>query len=288
MLRYKLILLTLCLGFSVKVVAQTTQGEQGDTVLDRGFIERVADGTAPDSLAAQRNKELAELAFDRQDYAEALRNYEHVYLTYPTAVVLYNMALCYREMERIDQAILHYERALLLEPTMQQARHNLRLLYATTKDGLSDGRALPFWDNIAYAYDIDTWSVLSLVVFTMMLLGFMLFRLGSKVGYRRLGFYATLLLLFVWVFILAMIAHQYYYRSVAENRAIVTTIRQELKPTPTGQGNSITTLHEGTAVLLQGQALGHWQEVLLGDGRRGWLPQGTFTKVLPEATQLGE
>lgn len=266
-------LLSLCLSFPLK--AQVI-GE-GDSATGE-FIQRIADGSAPDTTAAKRNLKLAELAYNRKDFAEALRQYQYVLITYPTAATYYNLALCYSHTEQVEQAILHYEKALLIEPTMKEARHNLRLLYAQTKDALSDGRALPIVDEICYAIPASSLAYWILALFVLGLVSFLLFRLSPDVRLRRLGFYSALSLGFLWLFALAMLWHQYYYQGIAEQRAIVIT-RQDLKPTPTGQGNTILTLHEGTAVLLEGEALGHWQEVRLGDGRKGWLPLESFARV---------
>lgn len=247
------------------------------------FIARPTDSSAPDKAEAKRHQELARLAFDRQDYAEALRHYQHLFITYPSAQTYYNIAVCHSHMEQYELAILNYERALLLEPSMHEARHNLRLLYAETKDGLSDGRALPWLDDLCYSYSADTLVWVSVGLFACIVALFILFRLGSTLRQRQIAFYAMFPFVLLWFVPLAMLAHQYYYHKQAESRAIMT-MKQELKPSPTGQGNSIITLHEGTAVFLLNKPLGHWQEVSLGDGRRGWLPLETFTRVQPEAT----
>lgn len=247
------------------------------------FVERPLPASSPDVKGAERHKQLAELAFARKDYAEALRHYQHVFLTYPTAAVYYNMALCYANMEKTHEAILYYERALLEEPTMPEARHNLRLAYATTKDALSDGRALRVVDDFCYSFSANTLSWATVVVFALMLMSFLIFRLAPRSIHRRIGFYVFLALSLLWLLLVAMLAHQHYYQAVAHKRAIINTT-QELKPTPTGQGNTIAILHEGTAVILKGNPLGHWQEVSLGDGRTGWLPITTFTTVVPQAT----
>lgn len=248
-----------------------------------GFVTRPLPASSPDPQGAERHKQLAELAFARKDYAEALRHYHHVFLTYPTAAVYYNMALCHSNMGQVHDAILAYERALLEEPTMPEARHNLRLMYATTKDGLSDGRALRSIDDFCYQLPASTLSWIVVGLWLFMLLSFLVFRLGTSIMSRRWGFYAFLLFTAMWLLTLAMLAHQYYYQGIAQRRAIINTT-QELKPTPTGQGNTIAILHEGTAIILKGEALGHWQEVSLGDGRTGWLPITTFTTVVPQKT----
>lgn len=240
-----------------------------------------------DSIAntrsAREHQRLAELAFERKDYAEAVRHYEHVLSAKPNPTAYYNIALCYGKMEKLSESILAYERALLLEPTMREARHNLRIAYATTRDGLSDGRSLAFIDKVCYALSIESFGWIALALFTLMLIGILAFRLGESINTRRIGFYSAIIFALLWLIALAMVAHQYYYHKLGETRAIVQT-KQDLFPTPTG-GNSLITLHEGTAVFVQGEAQGAMQEVSLADGRSGWVAVTSIVRVVPDALQ---
>lgn len=248
-----------------------------------GFVERPEAASTPDATGAKRHQQLATLAYERGDYAEALRHYQHVYITYPNASVLYNMALCYTQMERLHEAILHYEQALLLEPTMTEARHNLRLLYATTKDGLGDGRALVVLDDLCYSWSGRSIAAFTLLFFILAATCALVFRLSNTPMRRRIAFYSMLFMGALWLFTLAMLAHQWYYQQVAERRAIILD-KQELRTAPDPRAESIITLHEGTAVLLEDNNDSAWQEVSLADGRTGWLPKGAYTSVVPEQT----
>lgn len=240
-----------------------------------------------DSIAntrsAQEHQRLAQLAFERKDYAEAVRHYEHVLSAQPNARAYYNIGLCFGKMENISESILAYERALLLEPTMQEARHNLRIAYATTRDGLSDGRSLSVIEKVCYALSIETFSWIAVALFALMLVGILVFRLGGSVGTRRKGFYSAIAVAILWLSALAIVAHQYYYHELGETRAIVQT-KQDLFPSPMG-GNSLITLHEGTAVFVEGPAQGAMQEVSLADGRSGWIATASIVRVVPEALQ---
>lgn len=269
---------TLCL---ILVAALPSWAQESDSTA--GFVKRPEASSTPDATGAKRHQQLASLAYERGDYAEALRHYQHVYITYPNASVLYNMALCYTQMEQLHEAVLHYERALLLDPTMPEARHNLRLLYATTKDGLGDGRALTALDNLCYSWSARSIAVFTLLFFILAAACALVFRLSDTPMRRRIAFYSMLLMGALWLFTLAMLAHQWYYQQVAERRAIILD-KQELRSAPDPRAESIITLHEGTAVLLEDNNDNAWQEVSLADGRSGWLPKGAYTSVVPEQT----
>lgn len=259
-------------------------GAQTDS-LSAGFIERREDSTTPDSLGASEHQRLAQLAFERKDYAEALRHYEHVFITYPTARTYYNMALCYSKQERMAEAILHYERALLVDPTMPEARHNLRLAYASTQDALSDGRSLRFVDDLCYSLNTRSWGYVALLLFALVVGLFLFFRFAPRITWRRVAFYAMLALGACWLFALAMLAHQGYYQDVARSRAIIKD-QCSLIPKTQELGAAPISLHEGTAVFLDGaQTAEGLQPVSLGDGRHGYLAPDAFYLVVEAPTE---
>lgn len=226
---------------------------------------------------------MAMVAIEQNDYVAAIRHYEQLLPLNPSSTTYYNLGVCYTQAERPTDAIIAYERALLLDPSLKEARHNLRLLYTSTKDNLGDGRAFLWLDNICYAWSISTLTWISYALFSSVIILFLVFwsyRCQRAYKASRYSFFGACFITICWLFSIAFISHQLYYHSKDNSRAIIHQT-QELKPTPTGQGNTITTLHEGTPIFLIDEPLGHFQKIALPDGRTGWLPQTSFTLVVP-------
>ncbi len=280
-LLYMSIFILLCSIFPTHASASDTLHSTSNPV--NGFIKKEEFSTAPDSLSAPKHENLARLAYHRGDYTEALRHYQHIFITYPTSKTYYNIALCYSKIGEIGKAILYYERALLLNPTLKQARHNLHLLYPQTKDGLSDGRAWLWLDNLCYSISSQVLTWLCILLFTIMALLYITFRLAKAIRIRELSFYILLPFSFVWLLCLAMLLHQSYYNYLSQSRAIVIQ-KQALMPNSAIGSNHIQILHEGSPVFFIGAAEGGWQEVSLSDGKRGWLPQESLISVQPTKT----
>lgn len=223
----------------------------------------------------------------QQDYNAAIRQYEQIIQTDPSLINYYNLGVCYNALGRTKDAIIAYERALLLDPSLIEARHNVRLAYASTKDALGDGRSFDSFERLFYYFSIGQLRLIAYILFALSLTLALLLWISRRSGLvQRSQVFFTLALacLILWVLDLALIAHQVYYHEQDMRRAIINQT-QELKPSPTSDGNTVITLHEGTAIFLEGQTLGHFQEVRLPDGRRGYLPLPSFTRIVTPSTQ---
>lgn len=235
---------------------------------------------------ASAQPQKAREAFASGDYAEALRLYQ-VQLTaegeQPDATTLYNMGVCYTHMEQIAEAVVAYERALYLEPTHREARHNLGLLYATgVKGGLGDGKGLMMrWaDQVAYMIKLSGWVVVALVSFVFVLLSIGVFLLSRELRTRRILFYTALGLGLVCVLANAAIAHQWYYHRALEDRAVVADEQIVLSATPGSSAEVVTETYEGVPVVIL-SAESEWLRVRLPNGLQGWLPESALKRILP-------
>ena len=102
--------LVLACLLATTALSSTTVSAQSDSIEGRPQSVKVAL-----SLAQQRN------------YGQAIRQYEQIIQTNPSAINLYNLGVCYNEVGRTKDAIIAYEKALLLNPSLKEARHNVRL-----------------------------------------------------------------------------------------------------------------------------------------------------------------
>ncbi|MBI4828613.1 MAG: tetratricopeptide repeat protein [Nitrospinae bacterium] len=72
--------------------------------------------------------------FAKGDYAAAIEAYGSVTLANPA--LEYNRGLAYLKLGRLGKAVVHFERALRLDPSDEDARYNLELIRAAQKDRL--------------------------------------------------------------------------------------------------------------------------------------------------------
>ena len=206
------------------------------------------------------------------DYAQALACYSAIENGgHYSARLYYNMGNAYFKQNMLGKAILYYNRALVVSPSMDDARYNLEIAESQTKDKIAvvPQFFLNRWmQTIQRALSCTAWSVLSLLCLAVALALLLLFLLGSALSVRKVGFYGTVVALLLFV---ATISFAIAERNDILNReqAIVMSSAISVKSSPDRAATDLFVIHEGTKVTISSQVEG-WAEVTIADGKKGW------------------
>ncbi len=221
-------------------------------------------------------------AYTEGDFASALQDWEDVRATgLMSKELYYNLGNAYFKTGEMAQSILWYERALKLDPSDADIRHNLEYARSLTQDRIEEVPEIFFeqWGHaMCYLLPSNTWAVLCLVFLAAAVAMALLFLLGSTAGRRRVGFFvgiACLLLAFLgWDF-----AQWQRQEALAQDRAIVMRPVSSVKSSPSAESaKDLFILHEGTRVKILDN-VGSYTNIELGDGRQGWLPTGDIEVI---------
>ena len=221
-------------------------------------------------------------AYTEGDFASALQDWEDVRATgLMSKELYYNLGNAYFKTGEMAQSILWYERALKLDPSDADIRHNLEYARSLTQDRIEEVPEIFFeqWGHaMCYLLPSNTWAVLCLVFLAAAIAMALLFLLGSTAGRRRVGFFvgiACLLLAFLgWDF-----AQWQRQEALAQDRAIVMRPVSSVKSSPSAESaKDLFILHEGTRVKILDN-VGSYTNIELGDGRQGWLPTGDIEVI---------
>lgn len=194
--------------------------------------------------------------------------------------LMYNIGNAWFKQNEIPQAILFYERAALRKAGDEDVKYNLQVARSFIKDKYD---AIPEvflvnWFNLAaLSISSDSWALLSVVSFIIMLLTALLFLFSSS--------YKTKVTSFVFIFILFLLSavslifsfrsrHLVYHNEHAIITAPVLTGRSS----PSDSGTSLFVIHEGLKVKT-GEMIGGWCEIRLPDGNKGWVQTDAFEKI---------
>ena len=240
-----------------------------------------------DSLALAVDSKVAEVATDIQndtlweqgnqayidgDFSKAVELYLQIVARgYYSARLYYNMGNAFFKLGELGEAILYYNRALVLSPSMEDAAHNLEIAEAQTKDKIAvvPKFFLNRWlQTIQRTLSCTAWSVMSLLCLAVALALLLLFLLGSALSVRKLGFYGTVVALLLFVTTLSFAISE---RNDILNReqAIVMSSAISVKSSPDRAATDLFVIHEGTKVTISSQVEG-WAEVTIADGKKGW------------------
>ena len=236
------------------------------------------------TLFADANAQYAE-----GNYAEAAIQYEQILADLPStnvadlpsdyAVVYYNLGNAYFKQGELAQSILAYERALRLKPSFKDAKHNLLFAQSRIIDNIEDTQSF-FLSNwlkaIRNALSQSTWTILSISLFILTLVGFFLFAFSQTIWLRKSAFYTSLIALIIAIAACAN-AGSLHQRDTQRAEAIITQGIVNAKSSPDRSGNDLFTVHEGTKVEIT-EVIGDWCCIHVGNNI-GWMPLSYLERI---------
>jgi len=226
------------------------------------------------TLFAQANEQ-----YTQGHYAEAAQMYETILTTNPNAQVYYNLGNCYFKQGELSQSILAYERCLRLEPRMKDAKFNLAFAQNQIVDNIADTQAffLKNWvEYVRNSLSEKTWTMMSIMLFILFLVGMLFFALSRIQGVRKGSFYGGVVALIISVISIAN-AGSLHRRDTLRQEAIITRGIVNAKAAPDRSGTELFTLHEGTKVTIH-ETIGDWGEIHVGNNV-GWIQLNNVERI---------
>ena len=197
-----------------------------------------------------------------------------------SADLYYNIGNTYFKLDDKAHAILYYERALKLDPSHDDAAHNLEIARQLTLDKIDsvpDFILVSWFRHLRQSFSADSWAWITLGLLLVVGILLTLFRNSASLALRRVSFIVAcvVFLLAVFTFIFSL---QQKRAVTRQDSAIVTAPVCSVKSSPADGGNTVFVLHEGTKVRLLDN-VGDWAKISIADGRQGWAPSGTFEVI---------
>lgn len=223
--------------------------------------------------ASATTKENADAEYKRGNYQQAIKDYEELLKQGVNADLYYNLGNAYYRTDNVTQAILAYERALMLSPGDDDIRFNLQFATSKTIDKITPESEMFFvtwYHSLVNFTSVDNWAVMAIASIVLVLLLVLMFLFGPNVLLRKIGFYGGCL--FFALFVLCnFFAYQQKYNLQNRTAAIVIAPSVTVKKTPANGSSDVFVIHEGTKVDITDKGLKDWRGIRLADGREGWL-----------------
>lgn len=220
-------------------------------------------------------------AYVNADYNLAIETYDSIVMAgFSSARLYYNLGnACFRAGQ-MGPAILNYNRALLLNPSDRDVKHNLQVANAQIVDKIDE---LPeffisrWMRTVRTSFSSNVWAVVSLLTFALALTGVLLYLLSRSMTLRKLGFYGALVMLVLAVFAVSF-SVQERNDLIHSSQAIVMSTAAAVKSSPDAQSKDIFVLHEGTKVNIDSE-LNDWYEITIADGNKGWIQKSAVETI---------
>ncbi len=237
----------------------------------------------PTSIQAQESIfEQANQLYQSEDYPAAIEAYEAVLAGgFESHILYYNLGNAYFKAGDLGQAILGWERALSIEPGDPDALANLELASTLTVD---DVQPLPrFWLftlTSAAVNAIPRTLLIGLVAGAWLSLcgGIVTRTLGRSDTLRWVGGWLAGAGLALTILFGANLFVRELGVGVAE-RGVILENTVPVRSAPSADDDlTVFEVHEGTRVRID-QRTDQWAEIVLDDGKVGWVPVGVMGVV---------
>jgi tetratricopeptide (TPR) repeat protein len=230
------------------------------------------------SIASQATQQeafdQANLAFEQQDYAGAISQYQHILeQATPTASVHFNLGNAYFRQGRTGMATYHLLMARTLDPGDPDILANLKFVRESAglpTSGLVSGRAR--WMQ---RLTLNQWSVL---------LGLPLWlwaslQAASILGQGHHAYFQSGKKIFGWLAIPSAALLIFLGLSARQNQLGVIVVPEvALHASPFADSKELGTLEGGQEILLR-ENKGSWRRVVIADGTSGWLASDQFRSI---------
>ena len=215
----------------------------------------------------------ADSAYVQERYQQAAKDYEALLKQGVSADLYYNLGNCYYRMDQMTQAVLNYERALLLSPGDKDIRFNLQMARSKTIDKITPESEMFFvtwYRSLVNVMSVDGWARTALVALIVAIVLALFYLFSDRIWLRKIGFFGGILLLLVFL-TSNLFAWQQKRNLTQRTGAIVIKSAVNVKSTPSKNGTDLYILHEGTKVTVTDATMREWRKIRVADGKEGWL-----------------
>ncbi len=225
-------------------------------------------------LAAQgATKAEADSAYVRGQYQQAIALYEDLLEQGASADLYYNLGNAYYRTENIPEAVLNYERALLLSPGDRDIRFNLQIARSKTFDKIvpeSEMFFITWYRALVNIMSVDGWARTALAALALTIILLLVYLFSERLWLRKAGFFGGVALLLLFV-VANIFAWQQKQDLLNRKGAIIFAPAVTVKSTPAANGTDLFILHEGTKVEITDGSMKEWKEIRIADGKEGWI-----------------
>lgn len=218
-------------------------------------------------------KAMGDSAYVRQQYQQAIADYEALLKKGVSADVYYNLGNAYYRTDNITRAVINYERALLLSPGDPDIRVNLQLARSKTIDKIipeSEMFFVTWYRSLVNIMSVDGWATMSLVSLAIAIILALCYLFSGRVWMQKTGFFGAFAMIVIFG-LSNLFAWQQKDQLINRTGAIVISPAAAVKSTPANGGTDLFIIHEGTKVEITDSSMKEWKEVRIADGKEGWI-----------------
>ena len=231
-------------------------------------------------VAGNANIDRANQAYKQELYNEALKLYlQEAQETGVSSALYCNIGDTYYRLKDNVHAVLYYERALLLDPSNNDARFNLEFVRGKMQlpDDAGDSWFSNWVDQTVSRLSSNAWAIIAIITFLLFLAGVAAYLFLDNVLMRKIGFFGGALLIVASV-LANLAAFHVYHKATGDSGAIIMPEKVTLSTAPReprDKEEEAFELMQGTRVEIVDSIAdkdnGKWLQVSTAGGHKAWI-----------------
>lgn len=243
------------------------------------------------SASAMSLVQTADSAYNAEDYRLAIRLYHQAINADGFSPELYyNLANAYYRINNLGRAVVYYQRALNLNPSMNDARENLEFVKTRILDKPEDDSSFlgNLHSSVSSMMSPNAWAWLAFGLFATLLGCIALYIFSNNVRVRKTGFFGgfVVFVLEIYVSVIAWQSASAYYHS---DMAVVVVPTSNMRTVPgnnNNDDNKVIPIHEGTILEITDSttipgatSAPKWYDVKINNSTRAWINAADVERI---------
>lgn len=238
-------------------------------------------GTYAQTTDWQKSFDKVNETFQKEHFKEAIEGYLALAKFYENSPELYfNLANAYYKTDAYVDAVYYYEKALQLNPNMQEAKTNLNFTKEHLEDDITIIQEYDQKDIVHQStgkLSVDGWAIAATICSITLLLLFVVYYVNHNSTLKRILFVAMLLSILIGIGSIYAAVFESDYSKNTE-AGIIFSAKTELKEEAKSTSATVKELHKGTKVYILDRK-GLWINIRLENQEMGWIDKDVIREI---------
>jgi tetratricopeptide (TPR) repeat protein len=243
------------------------------------------------SAFAMSNVERGDSAYAKSAYTEALGYYTTALNKEGSSSNLYyNIGNTYFRLNDLGHAVINYERALMVDPSNEDARTNLEFVKTKIQDKPEDDSTFlsNVHQNIIAMHSPDAWAWIAFTLFVIVIGAIALYLFTTNINLRKAGFFGGIVVAIIFIYVLSVAKSAADAVDNHEQAVVIvpTTNLRSVPQTAQSKTDKVVPIHEGTKLIIvdslatpDDPATIMWYDVKINNTTRAWVSSSDVERL---------
>jgi tetratricopeptide (TPR) repeat protein len=202
----------------------------------------------------------------------------------------YNIGNTYFRLNDLGHAVINYERALMVDPSNEDARTNLEFVKTKIQDKPEDDSTFlsNVHQNIIAMHSPDTWAWIAFALFVIVIGAIATYLFTTSINVRKAGFFGGIVVAIAFIYVLTVAKNAADAVDNHDQAVVIvpTTNLRSVPQTAQSKTDKVVPIHEGTKLIIvdslatpDDPATMMWYDVKINNTTRAWVSSSDVERL---------